>query len=114
MNSQGRLGVGSGVQRPYFLMVSLAMAQVVQDVGVPMFWQGWQYQKMRQHRTTFGPQDLALLGPKRDLSMIVKLYLSLNLECYDARLVMGLGVCLFDCFVWLLVIRKEGFSIRPG
>ena len=24
-------------------------------VGVPMFWQIWQYQKMRQHQTTLGP-----------------------------------------------------------
>ena len=44
----------------------------LRTVGVPMFWPDWQDQKMRQHQTTFRPQDPALLGPERDLSMIAK------------------------------------------
>ena len=43
-------------------------------VGVPMFWPDWQDQNMRQHQTTFRPQDLALLGPERDLSILSKVY----------------------------------------
>ena len=49
-------------------------------IGVPMFWQIWQYQNIIQHQTTLGPQDLALLGPERDLSNKTKNDISLKLK----------------------------------
>ena len=50
-------------------------------LGFPCFGQVDRDQKMRQHRTTLEPQDLALLGSERDLSMIVKGFMSLKLKC---------------------------------
>ena len=82
-------------------------------VGVPMFWPGWQDQKMRQHRTTFRPYDLALLEPERDLSMIVKVYVFEALS-YDFRLVIGTWFVCLIVYVRLLGIRKEGSNIRQG
>ena len=35
-------------------------------VVVPVIWQIWQYQMTRQHQTTLGSQDLALLDPERE------------------------------------------------
>ena len=29
--------------------------KALEPIGVPMFWQIWQYQKMRQHQNTLGP-----------------------------------------------------------
>ena len=68
------------------------LGTLIHIVGVPMFWPGWKDQKMRQHRTTFRPKDLALLGPERDLSMIVKGFMSLKLRCYGFRRVIGIGL----------------------
>ena len=59
---------------------SLIQKREVVGVGVPMFWPDWQDQKMRQHQTTFKPQDLALMGPERDLSMIYQRYITLKLK----------------------------------
>ena len=53
--------------------------EVLHPVGVPMFWKGWKYQKMRQHQTTFRPRDLSLLGLERDL-YISKGFISLKLS----------------------------------
>ena len=61
-----------------------------------MFWPDWQDQKMRQHQTTFIPQDLALLGLERDLSMICQKYMTLKLS------VKMLGYLLGSRFVWLI------------
>ena len=47
-------------------------------VGDPMIWQIWQYQMIRQHQTTLGSQDLALLDPERDLSVKENKYISLK------------------------------------
>ena len=51
-----------------------------------------------------GPQDLALLGPERDLSIKAKVYV-FEAQFRDIRLVIGMGVVV--CFVCLVVGKHE-------
>ena len=60
---------------------------------------------MRQHRTTLEPQDVALLGSERDLSIICQRYV-FEVQFEDVRLGMKCRVCLFDCLC-LVVGNQE-------
>ena len=76
---------------------------VIDGVGVPMFWPDWQEQKMRQHQNHFQTSGSSPPRSREGSLCMSKGFMSMRLKCYDFRLVIKLGVCLFDCLFgcWL-------------
>ena len=81
-------------------------------VGVPMFWQVWLYQKIRQHQNHFGTSRSSPPRSREGSLYKGKDMYVFEVQFQGVRLVIRHKGCCFVLFVWSLGNMKEVFNIR--